>query len=61
MHMLEIVSGWAKAILPFMAATLSILKAFDVRDKKWKFLGGILSALVLFAAGCAAVYSRIHS
>ena len=61
MHTLEIFSAWTKAINPFLTAVLSVLKAYDVRDKRWKFLGGILSALVLFVTGCAAVYFRIHS
>ena len=54
MHTLEIFSAWTKAINPFLTAVLSVLKAYDVRDKRWKFLGGILSALVLFVTGYAA-------
>jgi 4-amino-4-deoxy-L-arabinose transferase-like glycosyltransferase len=61
MHTLQVVSDWLKAINPFLAAVLSVLKAYDVHEKKWKFLGGILSALLLFVTGCAAVYFRIHS
>jgi hypothetical protein len=38
-----------------MAAALSYLKAREVREKRWRYAGGVVGAVLLFAFGCYSV------
>ena len=49
--MLIVVSSYAKLIVPFLAAIMSLVNAFEVRDKVWNFWGGILAAAALVVFG----------
>jgi len=49
--LLIVISSYAKLIVPFLAAVMGLINAFEVREKFWKFWGGILSAAALVAYG----------
>lgn len=49
--MLIVVYSYLKLVVPFFGAAMSAINALEVRDKPWKFWGGILSTVVLIAYG----------
>ena len=49
--MLIVVYSYMKLIVPFFGAVMSAVNAFEVREKPWKFWGGILATAVLTAYG----------
>jgi hypothetical protein len=49
--MLIVISSYLKLLVPLVAAIMGLINALEVRDKPWKFWGGILSAAALFGFG----------
>jgi hypothetical protein len=52
MEVLKQSSAYAKMILPFLAAILSVLNTYHARDKPWRFVAGIIVTVSLLAYGC---------
>jgi hypothetical protein len=60
METLKLISYYAKMITQFLAMILALLKALVDEHKRWKLIGTLSSALLLFVIGCLGIFAAHH-
>jgi hypothetical protein len=53
---LQQISYYAKMIIPFLAAMLSLITAYVDGHRRWKLIGSLSIALFFFWIGCLGIF-----